>query len=341
MPFGLHIPNTGVISATTSSVNFATLFGTSAQFVQTDRGLTYGSTLLTTGVSQPTLTLSGSLVATNKVPITVTCTLGGALGVWTGSISYNGGATVAQNFTSAATITLTGAGAGLTLSINGTAATLNNVWQATCSNLADQSGNGLNYIQPFAPCQPVITAGINGKPGLLFKGGSVSTTVSCLVSSLNLPAPGTTPWFCWAVLRQVTFNGANFTAFTGNGTPNVGNIWYGSSAGSWGMYNGSSSNFTSSTFGAFGRLEVYYSNSTSDYVKTGPSSVTGVNCGNASTTGRQIGGQGSNTSNVVNGANIELLALGYVLGLPSNTILTNANNAVNSSAGYGVGSILV
>lgn len=299
-------------------INFASLFtaGSVLQSVQSDLGLTVSGTLFDTGGAGPVLTFSGSLLGP-VVPIWVKCTTGGTLNTWTYSIYYDGlGTTAAMTGTSASTITLTGAGAGLTLNIAAGTAPLNNIWKATCSGLADQSGNGWHYTQPTASAQMIITAGLNGIAGLAASPGMG------LISSLNLPAPGTTPYTQLFVARwtAVTVNQCFL-----NGTANTHPVYIHSGFPAVSFYNGADViiNATSMlTLGTWVEAESLYSNSASDDKKVGTDTTTG-NSGNNTTTGLIICGNGA-AGYTWNG---ELLALITVLGNPSRTAFRTAVTA--------------
>lgn len=304
---------------------WATLFPGAFQVVQTDLGLTYGGTLLAGGGATDSVTLTGSL-ATTPVPILALGT-----GVGTCNIYYDGGTTAAMTgVTPTAGVPVALTGAALGLSLTWTAATIANAntWTATCAGLADQSGNTKHYSQATASKQPILTVGLNGKPGLLFDGVSNS-----LVSLLNLPVPGTTPYSIFAVFRQPTWatntplfgpTGQSITSsiFKAGGTPLIFNRVSGT-----GPSNGGAA------LNTWVDLEILRSATASDPFKLGSTTVTAL-AGNAALTGQEIG-------SVQAGAffgTIELLALAFVPGAPNWTAI---RAAINSAAGYGVGSVLV
>ncbi len=320
----------------TIAISFANLFSGSLQIIQTDKGLTYGGTLRDTGGTGPILIFTGSLTGL-PVPIWVKCTLGGALGTWTYAVYYDGvGTSSSMTGTSAATIVLTGAGAGLTVNIATGTATINNIWKATCSALADQSGNSKSYSQATASKQPLISIGLNGKAGLLFDG--VSHTID---SSLNLPAPGTTPSFIFWVFRSIAYNNIGILFGPTSGTAGSKLILATSSTPNLAEFNGGANTNTNSALAinSWGACEAYFSATTSDYLRLGATTVSGtaVSATN-SATGRQIG----NANNLANRfQNMELLAVIYMSSLPSAGTISTARSAVNSAAGYGVGNVAV
>lgn len=323
-----------IASPTITPVVFNNLFTGSYQVVQTDLGLTYGSTLLDTGGGNPVLTLSGSSLKVNSaVPIWVKCTSGGSLGVWTYSIYYDGlGTTPIMSGTSAATIALSGASAvnGLTLNIAAGTATLNNIWKATASGLNDQSGNNLHYSQTTASLQPIVTAGLNGKSGLLFDGVN-----DFLTSSLFLPQAGTNPIGLLAVFNNRSFIANGRLFMLANAVQDLCEIANLDSLNIWSRNNTVVS--TSQTFNVWVRCRADYSNNTTDIFRVGASQVTG-NAGNTATqSGRNIGAFNGSTFP----SNMELLALLYLNHIPTAGEMSAFDAAVNSAAGYGVGNVRI
>jgi len=284
--------------------NFAILFPGAFQSVQTDLGLTYGGTMLAAGTTPPVITLTGALI-TVPVPITVTDVVPGILGTWTGQVSYDGGATQAQSFTSAATVPLTGAGAGLTLNIAAGVAAGDNVWKATCAALADQSGNGKNYSQATATKQLVITPGLNGFPGLLSDGVDDS-----FVSTCNLPAPGVTPYSMFAVFRQPAWIVNTFlfgsTVAGQNVFQAIGSPTILCRVGASGQANGGAA------INNWVILEIVRAAAATDSSKLGTTTATGA-VANTAITGLEVASQTGGTNN----GTMELLALAYAPGTPN------------------------
>ncbi len=303
--------------------NFASLFtpGTVLQSVQTDLGLTYGGTLLATGTTPPVITLTGTLAGA-PTAITVTDTLPGILGTWTGLVTYGDNST--QAFTSAAAVALTGKGAGLTLNIAAGAAAGDNTWKATCSGLADQSGNGKNYSQATASTQPLIAVGVNGIASLLFDGVD-----DVLTSTLTLPAPGTTPSFAWVIYRYIDSVAAANHYLLSDSTGGQLLLYSNSGAAVTEQFNNSNANPVAIAFGTFTRDEAYFSNSASDYHKSGGTTASGTNAGNAAGGTRSIAGP-------VSFGHVEVLALVYTNTLPSGAQLAALSAAVTSKYGSGV-----
>jgi len=319
---GRRMLNSPVLPSAGFTGNFATLFPGAYQVAQSDLGLTYGGTMRATGATPPVITLTGALSGV-PVPIEVDCTAGGALGAWTGSVSYDGGSTVAQVFTSAATIALVGAGTGLTLNIAAGNAAVDDVWKATASALGDQSGNGSNYSQATASKQPIIGVGLNGKVSLIHSGSS-------LVSLLNLPAPATTAYYTAAVFRQLSW-GANLTMW--GRTSGLGEtVFQTTSTPTLSSYSGTAVANGGAPIGTWVDAELKRSNNAADTHKFGTTTVT-ASSGNNATTGMEIG-----SATGTNFGNIELLLLVHTPNLPDWVAF---RSAVNSAAGYGVGTVLL
>ncbi len=343
---GLNIRMALDISAQSGGLfdgNFATLFRsmglTPYQVVQTDLGPSYG-TLLPAGVSPPTVVLGGTLAAGLPFrPILFKVATTGALNTWTANAYIDGvGTTIDQTFTSAATVNLTGNLLGLILTISAGAAVASDQWTATWAGLSDQSGNGLNYSQGTTAQQPTVGVGVNGKASILTAGGA--SGAQRLVSSLNLPAPGTTPWTALLVARWLgTTHAFNAVLVSATGATNGAIVELASSAAGYNTFNGGSTTTTGTDPATtFSRFRAYFSNSTSDALKVGSAAdLTGVNAGNSAFTGRQIGANGT----AINGLDAEVMMVAYLPGRLTPSQLSIFDAACNSSAGYGAGNVRV
>jgi len=317
----------------------ASLFPGAAQVLQSDLGLTYGSQPKATGTTPPVTTLSGSLSAT-PVPIWFKCTTAGAIGSGALFSAYVDGVGTTPFATgisplAGSPVALSGPCSGLSIAWAAGSAALDNIWKATGSGLADQTVNGKNAAQATAAKQPIVTIGINGRVGLLFDG--VDDTLDA--ASLTLPAPGTTPTFHWAVWRKVSEPGGSSVHFGDMGL--IAHALFCPSGGtSFQTWNGIYGPLSSLTMGQWMRTEAIFTNSTSDYLKSGSlSAVTGVNALNsASPGGYQIG---NSNNSVGRYSNMELLAHVITPYLPSPTQLSAASAKINLSTGYGPGAIAV
>lgn len=256
--------------------NFASL-QTSGLYTcgQPDRALVEHATLLNTAGSGPVLTLSGTRTGA-PVPIWVRCpTTGGARGTWLGEYSFNEGSSW-TGFTSAATVALTGAGAGLTLNIaTGTAGTTF-VCKAVATTMPDQSGLGADWTQPTAGQCPLIVIGANGKTEVLFDGVD-----DWMQATLTLPAPATTNLYISAA--QALYSRAGQSSFYSSFSATFVMQSITGALTDCVQYNGVA-NVNSQTVasGARHRMIAKYTGSTSDSLKLGSATaVTGGNAGNS------------------------------------------------------------
>lgn len=314
-PSGLSILPSGIVtgeafgSATVSAFNgdFSALLGglTVYSYWQPDRLLVEDTTLRQTSGSTAVLTLSGTRSGA-PTSIIVTCpTTGGARGTWQGVVTYIDGST--QPFASAATVTLTGLGAGLTLNIAvGTVAT-GNTWQACAATLTD-SVTSNSLASDGATKSPLITTGINGRAGISTDGTTFLHNNTC-----DLPAPSFT---LLAVVRRLAVPGSNGILFGGD-TGFFGSI-RSLSSGGIDMFNGSAVNVDAGpTANTWGFLIASFTNSTADQIKFGSAiATTGANAGATNPgAGRALGALINGTS----GSSNEYLWGAWVAGgIPAN-----------------------
>lgn len=290
--------------------NFASLFPGAYQVVQSDLGLTYGGTPKPTSgnTSTATMALTGTLAGT-PVPIWLALTSGS-----TGNIYYDGaGITPAMTGVTVAAglgIALTGAGSGLTITPSAGTLVSPDSWKATCSALADQSGNGKHYTQAAAAAQPIVTIGVMGKCGLLFDGVDDYMDSACAT-----PAPGTTSWVGFFVFKTQVFAGGNLRAFGPDQTAILE-----ASATSLQLYGAGTFGPAGSgiSLGALVAVDYLRSNSVADYIRVGSGSVaTGVTTGNATSATKTI-------SNAAFPAVVEVFAVGYAPASVFNSVAFRA-----------------
>jgi hypothetical protein len=191
----------------------------------------------------------------------------------------------------------------------------------------DSSGNGFD----LTATEPTwnATGGPNSQPSVLFDG--INDIAENLL--LDLPAPGTTPTFYWAVIRQVSWTPLDilFGAAGGllirqfAGSPNIGQQ---NPTGPVNAHGGL-------TVNTFLRLESYFSNSVSDYIKAGSAiASTGANAGNTDpTAGFALGNLPSAGSDW---ANIEVCEFWIFNVLPSTTQKAALDAYVTSRYGAGL-----
>lgn len=299
------------------------------QVFQSDLGLTYGATPLAAGTTPPVGTLTGT-IAGSFVPLLFTCTNAAAIGSGAlFSLSVDGGGSTIMTGINPAVgvpVALTGAASGLSMAWAAGTAALDNTWKGTSAGLADQqTGNTIhNYTQATSAQQPIVTVGLNGHCGVATDGVDDS-----LVSTLDLPAPGTSAWFFAGVYRVLSIPGA--TAYLFTDAAGMGGLFVGAATKNTAQFNGSTANTNAgSNGGAWGRLEAAFGNTVADYTRFGATTVTGTSAGNNDPAASQrIGGRGG-ASNPVNA---EFLTGAYLLGLPSAASLAAFSAAVTQYYG--------
>lgn len=175
---------------------------------------------------------------------------------------------------------------------------------------ADQSGNARDYLQATATAQPELSVagGPNATAIVKFNGLSSQMTAA----TLALPAPGTTPTYVWLVLLQDTWtiNEVFLSGQDGTARHQLAQL---TSTPTLGANNGGTANSSSAlALDAWGRVEIGFTNSTSDFIKLIATAVTGNNNGNNSSTSRVIG-----CRNATAFANVWLAELFYANRIPS------------------------
>jgi hypothetical protein len=191
----------------------------------------------------------------------------------------------------------------------------------------DQVGTN-HYTQATAGTRPTVGVGPNSFPEIIFDG--VDDFLNC---ALDLPAPGTTPTFVWAVYRIISAPAGNAPIVGGDRT--TGCFVY-SPAGSksTNQYNGTVTNSNSGSAGSnYVRGEFLFSNSASDYSKAGSTVVlSGTPAGNQDPgASRNLGGGSGNTA-----LNVGLLALVHLNNAPSTGQKAAADAAVTAKYGASV-----
>jgi len=157
---------------------------------------------------------------------------------------------------------------------------------------ADQGAGAKHYTQGTGANQPLYlaTGGPNSKPAV-----QIDSIARTLVSSLDLPAPGTTPTFIWSILRQDAWL-SGYYIFTGGGTNHM-NVWQAGATPGIRQFNTAHANSVSATIAAWGRLESYFSNTTSDYQKWISTTATGTSAGNTDPDANRSIGSGGGVGN--------------------------------------------
>jgi hypothetical protein len=302
--------------------NLAALFPGAYQVLQSDRGLQYGAVMRADAgnTSSVAFALTG---ATPAVPVPIW--IRGVTGT-TANIYYDGlGITPAMSGVAvmdSVNIVLTGAGAGMAITPGVGSLVPGNTWRATCSQLADQSGNGNPATQLTPAQQPIVALGLNGKVELIGDGVD-----DLLNSPAFLPPVGA---MLYLVYRQLT--SASFKYLTdGGGTGNRRAVF--ANFASTEAYNGLSLIGGTLPLNTYGRTWAIYNGAASS-VKVGANPIASGDAGsNVSGPGRTIMCAGNETSH----ANMGLFAL--IWAPPGPTTIPDA--ALNSAGGYGIGAIAV
>lgn len=152
---------------------------------------------------------------------------------------------------------------------------------------ADQSGNGHDYAQGTASAQPAFQAagGPNSQPCIEFDGVDellVNTT-------LDLPAPGTTPTLIWLIMRTVTWTGGR--AIVGSDASFGCELRFANATPDVSAYNGVDNLSSDLPVATWGRVQGFFNNATTDYTRAiAGAKATGNNAGNTNPgLGRRIG----------------------------------------------------
>jgi len=191
--------------------------------------------------------------------------------------------------TAGVSIALTGAGAGLNIAFTAGTSVSGNSWKATCAGIDDQAGNGNDATQFTLASQPIVTVGVNGKPGLLFDGAD-----DIMPSVLQLPVPGTTPWCGAMVMRRPTTQAANDRLVNDNS--DRGGLLL-TAATSIRLYNGGTFGPTATGLptNTWGAVDWMFSFSASDRIHTGSGAVaSGTGAGNDAPSNMNISGAPTN-----------------------------------------------
>lgn len=198
----------------------------------------------------------------------------------------------------------------------------------------DASGNGKHATQATGSKQPALqSGGLNGRNTLLWDGSDDWMQLA----GWDPPAPGTTPIFIWAVFRQLGWT-VGKSIYAGSTSTRLRLAQSTSTPGLTGNNTTATSLNNGAAINTWVRSEHLFNNSTTDYLKLGSTSVTGVNQGNTDAlSGSFILGAQSVSSGSTQCANVELAC---ILGLtynPSGAELSAASAWVTSFYGGSVG----
>lgn len=184
-------------------INFHTELPGGYQVFQSDIGLLYGSTPRANAgnTSTAVIGLAGLPASGVLVPLWIKAANTANVGSGAAFNVYydDAGVTPAMSGVVPSVgvpVALTGAGTGMFLNFLAGTSVTGNTWKATAATGTDISTNGFDYNAPTLAKQPLVTAGLNGCPGLL------TSYLDAMTSSCSLPAPGTTPWVGAHVWRR-------------------------------------------------------------------------------------------------------------------------------------------
>lgn len=192
---------------------------------------------------------------------------------------------------------------------------------------ADQTVNGRNAVQATAGNQPTYNAsGLGGRGTVTFDGVD-----DVLVMSYIPPAPGTTASWYWIVFNTIV-SATSCRIFASSATTRHTLFWNPTTTIL--MNNTTSVNSMLQPRNVWYRGEVSLTNSTSDYLKIGSTSVTGANAGNnAGTVNFCIGAA---TSTPTFPSNTAIAAIGAWNGEPTSGEKAALDAWVTSYYGAGV-----
>lgn len=163
---------------------------------------------------------------------------------------------------------------------------------------------GLDFAQATGSAQPTrqaTNASFNNQTTLLFDGVD-----DVMATTINVGS-GT---YIWAVLRQITWTANRLLMSAGAGASVVIYQWAGSTSPNITQFNGSNANSNpGATLGTGKTLEAWFGNSTTDFVATGSSVVSGQNAGSASDTTFYLGGFSGGSCGNIELAEVMLLSV--------------------------------
>lgn len=251
------------------------------QGCQSHLGLSYASVMLATGSGAPAAGISGTLTAgLIPKPVKVAITGNGTQTTATYSLYLDGGTTVVQSGTCAASVAIAGL-PGLSVTFPVGAYTTLHSYQAVTSAWGDPAGTDANGYTFASTKQPIITPGFNGYPGLLLDGVDdvgINTTLTCpAVTSMRI------------IYRLVTFAAA--TPISGPNTNSASPFFYHSGVASVQAFaTAGGSVALAGTTAVPVRARALFSNQATDTCRFGANVGTAVNAGSGRTgTGRQLG----------------------------------------------------
>lgn len=293
------------------------------QACQTDFSANFGSFLVPAAGNTSTSTIAVSAGSAKRGPVWFQLTSSTQANIYYDGLGVTVGETV--SVVPDGDIFLTGPGAGIRLTPSATGTLVaGSVWKATSEFFSDSVAS-VNYSQFTQSAQPLFTAGLNGKPGLLFDASN-----DCLTCPpLNVPFP-----FLQIVIGRITAHVAGANALVGGA--GYSSTIYEPIGNQFAQYNGVSGVSQVFTATTNQRWVAKYTGTTADSLKIGSlPEVTGVYSGPASgALVRHIGATGTAPGQF---AAAEIFAVFYC---PVQSLVA-FDAALNSPGGYGPGAIVV
>jgi len=309
---------------------YASIFPGAYLVAQTDLGLAYSGTLRPNPGNGGTagFNLSGSFVGP-RVPITV---VNVDVTPVIFNVYFDGGSVPAMtnvNFGVGIATPLTGAGAGISLTRTAGVVGFEDYWQATASVFPDQSGNGMHFIQSTDASRPIVTPGLNGKPGLLFDGVNdfMTSNVNTLLTAFPFELLIVGRFLQPAASNQCLVGANALTMAVFMNAPNQIR-----------QYCGGGGNLLTFSSNAPTRFAATFTDSAADRLQAGAAFSTGTNAGSnppATAGSATLLGAFPITSGI---GNIEIFA---IIITPPVASLAQFDAAINSAQGYGPGAIAV
>ncbi len=274
------------------------------QACQSHVGLSYGDTMLATG-GGPALGITGTLAAgLIPKPVKVVITANGTQTTATYALYLDGGSTIAQSGTCAASVAIAGL-SGLSVTFAAGSYTTSHSYVATAKAWGDPTGTDGQGYTFTGSAQPIITVGSNGYPGLLFDGVDdvgINTTLTpgttCAVRLIAKTLAFTTT--AAGAIVGPNSNGRNVTIYQAAPTQQQS---YASAAGS---------TVTAIPGSALVRIRSLFSNQATDTMRYGSASGSAVSAGATRTgTGRRIASSGNTTDGWTGFLNCEVFGVFY------------------------------
>lgn len=195
---------------------------------------------------------------------------------------------------------------------------------------ADQSGNARDFTQGTGSAQPIYAASdatLNNQPTLTCDGIAMF-----MDSTWSRPAPGTTPQWIWAIIKQNAWT-VSHQLIADKTANRFMLVQAGASPTLNARSNGTGNSSTALAVGVWGRAESYHAASTDDYLQLISTKVGGTSGGAGGTgTGTRIG---VNAGGTLFGS-MAIAELVIAMGLPTPGEIANMNSYATYRYGAGL-----